>query len=210
MGNRMINARAETLAEKPSFKRLLSSRRCLVPANRFYEWRREGQREIPMHIVWKDRQPFTFGGYGSSFCIRGTAIQWQGPLAFPPWGTKLSVERFMAVRKQILSVGLLLVFVSFVLSVSLARADIKPFGVYQPGRAHAGHRAGVGRTAAHNFKAGFVVAKAGRSCGVRNHFYKYVGFTYHAGCADRIAWVPETSFPSPQSFILSFSPVLNL
>jgi putative SOS response-associated peptidase YedK len=60
IGNRMINARAETLAEKPSFKQLLSSRRCLVPANGFYEWRREGQRKIPMHVVRKDRQPFAF------------------------------------------------------------------------------------------------------------------------------------------------------
>jgi putative SOS response-associated peptidase YedK len=62
IGNRMINARAETLAEKLSFKRLLGSRRCLVPANGFYEWRREGKRKIPMHIVRKDRQPFTFAG----------------------------------------------------------------------------------------------------------------------------------------------------
>jgi len=62
IGNRMINARAVTLAEKPSFKRRLSSRRCLVPANGFYEWRREGKRKFPMHIVRKDRQPFTFAG----------------------------------------------------------------------------------------------------------------------------------------------------
>jgi putative SOS response-associated peptidase YedK len=62
IGNRMINARAETLAEKPSFKGLLSSQRCLVPANGFYEWRREGKRKIPMHIVRRDRQPFAFAG----------------------------------------------------------------------------------------------------------------------------------------------------
>jgi putative SOS response-associated peptidase YedK len=43
IGQRMINARAETLLEKPSFKNLVASRRCLVPADGFYEWRREGK-----------------------------------------------------------------------------------------------------------------------------------------------------------------------
>ena len=41
IGNKMINARAETLAEKPSFKRLVGKRRCLVLADGFYEWRKE-------------------------------------------------------------------------------------------------------------------------------------------------------------------------
>lgn len=62
IGNRMINARAETLDQKPSFKHLLSLRRCAVPANGFYEWRREGNRKVPMHIRRRDRQPFTFAG----------------------------------------------------------------------------------------------------------------------------------------------------
>ena len=43
IGNRMINARAETLAEKSTFKRLLNNRRCLVLADGFYEWRKEGK-----------------------------------------------------------------------------------------------------------------------------------------------------------------------
>lgn len=43
-GNKMINARAETLAEKPSFKRLLKGRRCLVLSDGFYEWRKEGAK----------------------------------------------------------------------------------------------------------------------------------------------------------------------
>jgi putative SOS response-associated peptidase YedK len=48
IGNRMINARAETLAEKPAFKNLLGKRRCLVLADGFYEWRKEGKGKVPM------------------------------------------------------------------------------------------------------------------------------------------------------------------
>ena len=116
----------------------------------------------------------------------------------------------MAVRKEILSVGLLWVFVFVVLSASLGCADSKPFGVYQPGRAHAGHRAGLGRTAAHNLKAGFLVAKDDDSSGLRKNLYKHLGFTHDAARVDRTAWVPETSFPSPRTCILDLSPVLNL
>jgi putative SOS response-associated peptidase YedK len=62
IGQRMINARCETLLEKPSFRQLVSERRCLVPASGFYEWRKEGKRKIPMWIHLKDRQPFVFAG----------------------------------------------------------------------------------------------------------------------------------------------------
>lgn len=62
IGNRMINARAETLAEKPSFKRLVGTRRCLVPADGFYEWRREGKRKVPVWVHLKNREPFGFAG----------------------------------------------------------------------------------------------------------------------------------------------------
>ncbi len=116
----------------------------------------------------------------------------------------------MAARKQILSIGLLWVFVFVVLSASLACADIRPFGVYQRGTAHAGHRAGLGRTAAHNFKVGFLVARDDGSSRLRKNLYKCLGFTYEAARVDRIAWVPDPPFPSPQSFILDLSPVLNL
>ena len=47
IGNRMINARAETLTELPSFKPLVDRRRCIIPADGFYEWRKEGKRKVP-------------------------------------------------------------------------------------------------------------------------------------------------------------------
>jgi len=48
MGQRMITARSETLLEKPSFKQAVEKRRCLIPANGFYKWRREGNRKVPI------------------------------------------------------------------------------------------------------------------------------------------------------------------
>ena len=64
IGNRMINARAESLAEKPSFKRLLNSKRCLVIADGFYEWKSEpgSKQKTPMYITLEDDEPFTFAG----------------------------------------------------------------------------------------------------------------------------------------------------
>jgi putative SOS response-associated peptidase YedK len=62
IGNRMINARAETLLEKPSFKPLVSERRCIIPADGFYEWRREGNRKVPVWIHLKNKEPFAFAG----------------------------------------------------------------------------------------------------------------------------------------------------
>jgi len=62
IGSRMINARAETLAEKPSFKNLLRRRRCLIVADGFYEWKTEGPGKTPMYITLVDEQPFAFAG----------------------------------------------------------------------------------------------------------------------------------------------------
>lgn len=62
IGNRMINARAETLAEKPSYKRALKSRRCLIPADGFYEWKKDGKAKQPMHIKRPDDELFAFAG----------------------------------------------------------------------------------------------------------------------------------------------------
>ena len=62
IGSRMINARAESLAEKPSFKRLLHSKRCLIVADGFYEWKQGNGQKTPMYITMKDDEPFAFAG----------------------------------------------------------------------------------------------------------------------------------------------------
>jgi putative SOS response-associated peptidase YedK len=63
----LINARAETLAEKPSFRSLLKSRRCLVPASGFYEWKKEGNRKIPHYFRLTDEPLFSFAGLYDSW-----------------------------------------------------------------------------------------------------------------------------------------------
>ena len=62
IGNRMMNARAETLAKKPAFKDLLGKRRCLVLADGFYEWRKEGKGKVPMRFKLKSGELFAFAG----------------------------------------------------------------------------------------------------------------------------------------------------
>src|SRR5690242_13955036 len=64
IGSKMINARAETLAEKPSFKRLLHNKRCLIVADGFYEWKSEpgAKTKTPMYFTLEDDEPFTFAG----------------------------------------------------------------------------------------------------------------------------------------------------
>lgn len=58
----MINARAETLFEKPSFKTLIRTRRCIIPADGFYEWKKGGEEKIPFRITRKDDALFGFAG----------------------------------------------------------------------------------------------------------------------------------------------------
>ena len=67
MGNRMINARSETAAEKPSFRTAFKRRRCLIPANGYYEWTKQGKRKIPMYIQHADRDVFAFAGLWESW-----------------------------------------------------------------------------------------------------------------------------------------------
>jgi putative SOS response-associated peptidase YedK len=62
IGSKMINARAEGIAEKPAFRAALKSRRCLVLADGFYEWQATPGRKVPWRITLKDGEPFAFAG----------------------------------------------------------------------------------------------------------------------------------------------------
>ena len=65
IGNRMINARAETVAERPVFREALRRRRCLVPADGFYEWQGSGRARRPMRFAMRSGEPFAFAGLWS-------------------------------------------------------------------------------------------------------------------------------------------------
>lgn len=62
IGARMINARAETVTEKPAYKAALRRRRCLIPADGFYEWRKHGRRKQPYFITMQDDRLFALAG----------------------------------------------------------------------------------------------------------------------------------------------------
>jgi putative SOS response-associated peptidase YedK len=62
IGNRMINARAETVAVKPAYRHAFKARRCLVVADGFFEWQKRGGRKQPYHIRLTDDRPFAFAG----------------------------------------------------------------------------------------------------------------------------------------------------
>ena len=69
IGNRMINARAETLEEKPAFRSSLKYKRCIILADGFYEWKGAAGKKVktPFFIHMKDRKPFAFAGLWDSW-----------------------------------------------------------------------------------------------------------------------------------------------
>ncbi|SHN23410.1 Putative SOS response-associated peptidase YedK [Cyclobacterium lianum] len=68
VGYKMINARSETLLEKPSYKPLvINNKRCLVLADSFFEWKKEGKEKQPFRIYIPDREVFFFAGLWSSW-----------------------------------------------------------------------------------------------------------------------------------------------
>lgn len=69
-GHKMINARAETVAEKPSFRPSFLRHRCLIVADGFYEWKTAGGKKTPVYVRMKSGKPMAFAGLYN---------QWQGP-----------------------------------------------------------------------------------------------------------------------------------
>ena len=69
-----INARAETLADKPSFSESFQRRRCLIPADGFYEWQRHGRSKQPYFFQMKDEAPFAFAGIWDKWQGNGLPI----------------------------------------------------------------------------------------------------------------------------------------
>ena len=62
IGNKMFNARAETVAEKPSFREAFKKRRCLIVADGFYEWQKMEKGKKPFHFSLRSAEPFGFAG----------------------------------------------------------------------------------------------------------------------------------------------------
>ena len=88
IGSRMINARAETAPGKPSFRKAFRERRCLIPADGFYEWKRTNGSKQPYFIHMKEGRPFAFAGLwenwndnGGGPAIRFCTILTTGPNA---------------------------------------------------------------------------------------------------------------------------------
>lgn len=62
IGQKLLNARSETVGEKPAFRDAVRKRRCLIPADGFYEWKTLNKKKLPYHIHRPDRAPFAFAG----------------------------------------------------------------------------------------------------------------------------------------------------
>ena len=67
VGYKMINARAESVGEKPSFKKAFKEQRCLIIADGFYEWQKKGKEKQPVRIVLRSRELFAFAGVWSTW-----------------------------------------------------------------------------------------------------------------------------------------------
>jgi putative SOS response-associated peptidase YedK len=71
IGNRLINARSETVAEKPAFRAAFQKRRCIIPSDGFFEWKRQGKSRIPHYIHLKGHEPFAMAGLWESWSSPG-------------------------------------------------------------------------------------------------------------------------------------------
>ena len=94
IGNKMINARAEEAAGKPAFRAAYAARRCIIPADGFYEWRREGSKRQPFYFRLRD---------GGLFGMAGLWERWRNP--GDPGGAPLEPWPLLTVRAHELVAG---------------------------------------------------------------------------------------------------------
>ncbi len=83
IGNRLINARSETIMEKPSFKNAFARRRCLILADGFYEWKKpavKGATSQPYYFFLEDRQPFALAGIWEIWHAPDGGELWSGAI----------------------------------------------------------------------------------------------------------------------------------
>lgn len=73
IGYKMINARAETVAEKPSYRSSFRNKRCLILADGFYEWRKDGKLSIPFYFQLEGGEPFAFAGLWDDWENKGVS-----------------------------------------------------------------------------------------------------------------------------------------
>ncbi|NLY75863.1 MAG: SOS response-associated peptidase [Firmicutes bacterium] len=72
-----LNARSDTVFDKPSFRNAIRQRRCLVPADGFYEWREVGGKKYPYYIYLKSKEIFSFAGIWEEWTDRSTGEVWR-------------------------------------------------------------------------------------------------------------------------------------
>jgi putative SOS response-associated peptidase YedK len=89
MGSKMINARSESVAEKPSFCHAIKYRRCIVPASGYFEWKHEGKTKIPYYFRMKD---------GSLLGFAGIWEEWQTP---DGGGARIAISQFREVAPEL-------------------------------------------------------------------------------------------------------------
>ena len=84
IGYKMINARAETVASKPAFRPAFRRRRCLVPADGFYEWKAQGRAKQPYYLRMQDGEVFAFAGLWEHWQGEGEVVESFTIIVGPP------------------------------------------------------------------------------------------------------------------------------
>ncbi len=97
IGYRLINTRSETVFDKPMWKGIVTKKRCLIPANGFYEWQKQGDSKQPFYIRTKDQKLFMFAGIWETWKHEGIEINTYSILTTEPNREMVSIHDRMPV-----------------------------------------------------------------------------------------------------------------